>query len=146
VKSGTTDTSQNNSNVSATNQNSNTASTQTIPTAQPTQVPTKAPTHTPQWTTVQTFTGNGTKKTAVFNVGDDWKIIWSCNPSSFYGGQYNVIISVYNSDTTPLDYAAVNTMCQAGNTGDVTEEHQGGDVYLDVSSEGSWKIQVQVLK
>jgi hypothetical protein len=148
AKSGTADTSQNNSNVSTTNQNSNTASTQTVPTAQPTQVPTKAPTptHTPQWTTVQTFTGNGTKKTAVFNVGNDWKIIWSCNPSSSFGGQYNVIVDVNNADATPLDPGAVNTICKAGNTGDMTEEHQGGDVYLDVSSEGSWKILVQVLK
>lgn len=107
---------------------------------------TATPTHTPKWTTVQTFQGNGTKKTATFSVPDNWKIVWSCDPNSFDGSQFNVIVSVYNDDGTPLDYAAVNTMCSSSNTGDSTQEHQGGSVYLDIDSEGSWTVQVQVLK
>src|SRR5579859_1191525 len=103
-------------------------------------------THTPKWTTIQSFSGNGAKKTATFNVPDDWRIVWSCDPSSFYGSQYNVIVDVYNSDGSYLDPAAVNTICKTGNTGDNTEEHQGGDVYLDINSEGSWKIEIQALK
>lgn len=109
--------------------------------AQPTTAPTKAAV----WTTTHTFTGNGVKKTEVFHVGSDWKITWSCDPASFGGSQYNVIVMVYNSDGTLVD-GAVNTLCKSGNTGDMTEEHQGGDVYLDITSEGSWKIQVQELK
>jgi hypothetical protein len=118
----------------------------TAPKATNTPKPTATPTHVPKWTTVQTFTGNGVKKTGTFSVPNDWKIVWSCDPSSFYGGQYNVIVSVYDSSGNPVDYATVNTICKSGNTGDSTEEHQGGNVYLDVNSEGSWKIQVQVLK
>lgn len=115
-----------------------------VPTKPPTPQPTAKPTQAPKWTTTHTFTGSGIKKTSVFTVPDDWKITWSCTPSSFYGS-YNVIVAVYNSDGTMADIA-VNTMCKAGNTGDMTEEHQGGDVYLDVNSEGDWNIQVQELK
>ncbi|WIG61026.1 MAG: hypothetical protein OJF49_003774 [Ktedonobacterales bacterium] len=117
------------------------------PKATHTPAPTATATHTPKWTTVQTFNGNGTKKTGTFTVPDDWKLVWSCDPSSeSFTSQYNVIVSVYGSDGTPLDPVAVNTICKSGNTGDSTEEHQGGDVYLDINSEAAWKIQVQVLK
>lgn len=107
---------------------------------------TATPTHALKWTTIQSFSGNGAKKTATFSVPDHWRIVWACDPSSFYGGQYNVIVGVDNSDGTYLDPAAVNTICKSGNTKDNTEEHQGGDVYLDVTSEGAWTVQVQVLK
>ncbi len=117
-------------------------------TTQSTSAPgaTATPTHVLKWTTIQSFSGNGSKKTATFNAPDHWRIVWSCDPSSFYGGQYNVIVDVDNSDGTYLDPAAVNTICKSGNTSDNTEEHQGGDVYLDVNSEGAWTMQVQVLK
>ncbi len=117
----------------------------TNPTATQETQPTAAPTKAPTWTTVQTFTGNGNKKTAVFHVGNDWKIVWACDPASF-DGSYNVMVDVKNSDNTDLDMAAINTICKAGNTGDFTEEHQGGDVYLDINSEGAWKVQIQELK
>lgn len=109
-------------------------------------VPTDTPTPVPHFVTIQTFTGNGTKKTAIFHVGDDWKIVWFCDPSSFMGGSYNVQVDVVNSDGSDMDPAAVNTICQSGNTGDVTEEHQSGDVYLSVNSEAAWKIQIQNLQ
>jgi len=85
-------------------------------------------------------------KTAVFTVGNDWKIIWTCNPSSFYGGSYNLIVTVTGSDGSIVDPTAVNTLCKAGNTADSTEEHQGGSVYLDIESEGEWTVQIQELK
>lgn len=107
---------------------------------------TATPTHVPKWTTIQSFQGNGSKKTATFTVPDSWKIVWTCDPNSFDGIQFNVIVDVNGSDGTPIDPGAVNTICKPGNTGDSTEEHQGGDVYLDVNSEGAWTIQVQVLK
>jgi hypothetical protein len=122
-------------------------STQAAVTSTPTPVPpTPTPTHALKWVTTQTFSGNGTKKTSYFTVPNDWKLIWKCDPASFYGGQYNVIVGVIGSDGTPIDPTAVNTLCKTGNTGDSTEEHQGGKIYLDVTSEGSWTIQVQELK
>ena len=115
------------------------------PQATNTPAPTPTNTRVPTWTTIQTFSGNGIKKTSIFTAPDDWRIVWSCTPSSFYVGQYNVIVTVYNSDGSMADLA-VNTICKSGNTGDFTEEHTGGQVYLDVNSEGAWKIQVQQLK
>lgn len=109
--------------------------------------PTTAPTTAPQkWTTVQTFQGNGAVKTATFAAPDDWKIIWSCDPAQNVLGQYNVIVGVNNSDGTPVDPVAINTICKAGNTSGQTEERQGGNVYLDVQSEDAWTIKIQVLK
>jgi hypothetical protein len=118
-------------------------------TSQPTQAPTQpaitpTPTHTPTWITTHTFTGNGAKKTGFFTVPDNWKLVWKCNPSSSYGGEYNVQVFVYGSDNSLVDLA-VNTICKAGNTGDSTDEHQGGQIYLDVNSEAAWTIQIQEL-
>lgn len=106
----------------------------------------QAPSKPQTWQTTHTYTGNGAKKTETITVGGDWKIQWSCTPSSFMGNSYNVIISVYNSDGTPADYAAVNTMCKDGNTSGETEERTAGNIYLDVNSEGQWTISVLELK
>lgn len=108
--------------------------------------PTAAPTHVPTWTVVQTFQGNGSKKTSIFTMPDQWRIVWSCNPSSSYTGQYNLIVDVNASDGTPIDLGAINTICQTGNTHDQTDEYQGGDVYLDVNSEAAWTLQIEVLQ
>jgi hypothetical protein len=147
-QSNASNTAQNNSNSTAnTTQSGNTSQPTAAPTQAPTEVPTQAPTPTPipKWTTIQTFSGNGIKQTGTFTVGDDWKIFWSCDPSSFYGNQYNVQVYVYSSDGT-LGDIPVNTICKAGNISDSTEDHQGGSIYLEINSEGSWKIQVQELK
>lgn len=98
------------------------------------------------WQTVQTFTGNGSKKTATFTVGDKWRIVWSCDPSSFSGDQYNIIIEVDNDDGSALDVGAVSTMCKPSNTTGDSEERKGGAVYLDIISEADWTIQVQEFK
>jgi hypothetical protein len=112
----------------------------TQPTTQSTQSTAQA-----KWTTVQTITGNGYKKTAIFTAPNDWKIVWSCNPSSIFGGQYNLQVVVTGSDGSVLDIP-INTICKAGNTSGSTEEHKGGQVYLDIISEAAWTIQVQELK
>src|SRR2546421_1393197 len=118
--------------------------TATLDTAIPTDTP--APTQPPaKWTTTHTFTGNGIKKTAIFSVPDDWKILWSCNAQSFYGSQYNVQVYVYNSDGSLAD-VAINELCKPGNTSGETEEHQSGDNYLEVNSEAAWKVQIQEFK
>src|SRR5579884_1159119 len=94
------------------------------------------------FTTTHTFSGSGTKKTEIFNVGDDWKLQWTCDPSSFMGGQYNVQVYVYGSDGSMQD-VAINDICKDGNTSGETEEHSGGQIYLDVNSEGSWNLTIQ---
>ncbi len=114
------------------------------PTPAPTIKPT--PTHTPKWTTIQTFSGNGSKKTPAFTVPDNWQLVWSCDPSSSFGGSYNVIVAVVGTDGSQIDPTAVNTICQSGNKGDQTQEYQGGSVYLDVQSEGAWTIKVKALE
>jgi hypothetical protein len=119
--------------------------TTTISQPQATQAPTK-PQKPLTWTTTQSFSGNGSKKTGIFTASDDWKITWSCNPASSYGGSYNMIVGVYNGDATPADIGAINSTCQAGSIKGETEEHQGGSVYLDITSEGTWTITVQELK
>jgi hypothetical protein len=109
----------------------------------PTQKP--APTHALIWKTTHTFSGNGSKKTGTFTVGDDWRIAWSCNPSSFGGIAYNMIIIVDSPDGNMID-SGVNSMCKKGNSSDVAEIHTGGQVFLSVTSEGDWTIAVQELK
>ncbi|HEX6555814.1 MAG TPA: hypothetical protein VF026_23850 [Ktedonobacteraceae bacterium] len=127
-------------------QATNTVTATTQPTDTPAPTATPAPTQAPAtWKTTHSFTGSGIKKTAIFTAPDDWKITWSCDPSSFYGSQYNVQVYVYSSDSTPTD-VAINEICKNGNTSGETEEHQGGGVYLDINSEGSWKVQVQELQ
>ena len=121
-----------------------TTTTGTTPTAQATQAPTATPTHALKWTTTQTISGNGSKKTAIFTAPDDWKILWSC-----VGGDYGgyLAVTVYGSDNGYID-GAVNATCKTGSaptTGE-TEEHQGGQVYLDVNGTGDWSLQVQELK
>ena len=94
------------------------------------------------WKTTHTITGSGIKKTEVFTLAPTWKLLWTCNPASFSGGQYNMIVSVYDASNAPVD-VAINAICKAGTTGGQTEEHTGGAVYLDVNSEGDWTLQVQ---
>lgn len=116
--------------------------------SQPTLAPTPTPTATPRlavWTTTQTFSGNSTLKTAVFPVPDDWKLVWKCDPASF-SFPYNVIVDVVNISGSPFDPGAINTLCQAGNTSGQTEEHQSGQVYLDINSQAAWTVVIQVLK
>lgn len=106
-----------------------------------------APPAAPQtWTTTHTYSGSGQKKTETITVPNDWKIQWQCDPTSFSGMNYNVIIGVDNSDGTYADPVAINDMCKSGNTSGETEERKAGNVYLDVNSEGSWTITVQELK
>ena len=124
-----------------------TTTTGTTPTVQATQAPTAptaTPTHALKWTTTQTINGNGAKKTGIFTVPDDWKILWSCVGGD-YGGYLSV--TVYDSNAAYVD-GAVNSMCKAGNqatTGE-TEEHMSGSVYLDVNGTGDWQLQVQEMK
>lgn len=97
----------------------------------------------PNWAPRQTFIGSGNQKTPVFHVAANWKIVWSCTPSSFFSGQYNLLVRVNYADTAPLDVGAIHSICRVGNTSGTTDEHYGGDVYLTIYSVGSWTIQIQ---
>jgi hypothetical protein len=126
--------------------NANTTQTDGGTSVQPTTVPAN---NTGRWTTTHTFTGSGAKKTATFSIGDDWKIVYTCSGMNIGGttSDANFIVSVYNSDGTLVDPAAINTICKADKTtSDNTEEHQNGNVYLDVNAEGDWTIQIQEMK
>lgn len=116
-----------------------------LPTATPKPTPTPKPTRAPQWTTVDTFSGQTGRKTTLFTVPDSWRLVWTCDPSSNYDGEYNVMIDVKGSDGSDVDPGAVNTICKAGNTGDTTQEYQGGTVYLDITAD-AFTVQVQVLQ
>lgn len=127
----------------ATSQRSTQAANQ--PTSQPTQPPAQQ-----TWTTTRTFTGNGAKKTAIFTAPGDWKILYSCTYQNIDGVTADglLTVSVYGSDGSLVDPAAINATCKNGvakTTGE-TEEHQGGQVYLDINGTGDWTVQVQELK
>lgn len=111
--------------------------------------PTQAPTKPLAWTTIETFSGNGNQKTAVFAVNDNWRIAWSCTPdpqANSIGG-YDFYVSVDNSDTSLADWNALSGSCKPGSISTVTNEHQAGNVYLDVTSGGGpWTITVQEMK
>lgn len=131
------------SSANATTNTSANTTTQTQPTAKP--QPTTKPTQVPKWTTVQSFSGNGSKNTPTFSVGNNWKIVWTCDPNSFDGQSFNVIITPTGTDGVPTD-TGVNTTCSATNTHDETSVQSGGTIALDIISEGSWTIKVEELK
>ena len=124
--------------------------TSTIATTIATTVPTTAPTtkaSTPQsgqkWTTTHTFSGSSSKKTPFFTVPDDWKINWTCRGGEFSG---NLSVTVYGPNNSYVDLP-VNAECPAGKTvSDTTEEHQSGNIYLDISALSDWTLQIQELK
>lgn len=110
---------------------------------------TPTPTKQLKWTTTHTFTGNGTQKTPIFTVGNDWKILYTCTFQNISGVTADgaLVVSVYGSDNTVLDLA-INATCKNGvkKTTGSTEEHQGGSVYLSMDGTGDWTVQVQELK
>lgn len=107
---------------------------------------TPTPAHALKWTTIKTITGNSGEKTSVFTMPDDWKIVWSCDPKSFQGSHANLNVTVYGPPDGALVNVAVNAVCKPGKTSGSTEEHRGGQVFLVIGGNGSWKLQVQELK
>jgi hypothetical protein len=98
------------------------------------------------WQTTHTFTGTGAKKTETFAIADDWKITWTCQGTD--GIDAPLFVIVYNSDGTMADPSAVSTTCKADGpaTTDTSEEHQGGNVYLDINTGIAWTLTIQELK
>jgi hypothetical protein len=114
------------------------------------QQPATQPPKALKWTTVQTITGNGSKKTSIFTEPNDWKIVWSCSGQNINGVTADglLTVSIYNADGSIAEPGAVNATCKAGQTKTTgeTEEHQGGPVYLSIEGTGDWTAQIQELK
>lgn len=126
--------------------NHSSTQTATPPTTSDVPTTTSAPqaTHAPAtWKTVQSFTGNGNKETAVFSVPGTWRIVWTCAIDAGTGIAGVLYISVYSSDGSLVD-SAVSATCNKKITTDNTVEHQAGNVYLDVIAGIPWKAEVQV--
>jgi hypothetical protein len=107
------------------------------------------PMATPQtgiWTTVQTFEGNGTKKTGVFGASYHSRLKWECSVVGNNNNTYSLIANVDSLDGSSIDTVAINTICAPSNTSGAAEIQQGGLVYLSVLSEGPWVIEVQELQ
>ena len=104
------------------------------------------PPPSPKWMTTHKFAGNGSKKTAIFSVPDDWKILYTCTHQD-YGIEGVLGVVVYAADNTIVD-VAVNATCKPGVnlTKGETEEHQAGDIYLDIEGTGDWTVAIQELK
>ena len=105
--------------------------------------PPALPTSTP-WTTVHDFNGTGNEQTPTFSVPDNWRLIWTCDLAPFGGKQYSLIVNVSNADGSVLVPDAINKVCMPGHTTAITQEFPGGTVYLDITSEAAWTMEVQV--
>src|SRR5260221_5264624 len=132
--------------ASAGNAVNNLAATVTVGTSNNTSTQ-PASTGSGKWTTTHTFTGNGTQKTPVFTAPSDWKVLYTCANQQISGTSIDgaLSVTVYGTDNTPLD-VAVNAQCKTAKTTGETEEHQGGQVYLDMNGTGDWTVKVQELK
>jgi hypothetical protein len=116
--------------------------TQGSPAPTDTPVPTPAPL---KWTTTHTYTGNGSKTTGTFSVPDTWTITWTCDAANNYGVDGALSVAIYDSQNNPID--DLLETCKSGITSKgVSEEHQGGDVYLKIDGSIPWTVQVQELK
>lgn len=115
---------------------------QTTPIDQST--PISQPTAAPGWTILQTYAGSGPKKTDIVKVPNHWRIVWACyGMAGGYDGALSV--QVMGADNSYVDASAVDVNCKAGTTTtDFTEEHQGGQVYLNMIAAGDWTVEVQI--
>jgi hypothetical protein len=101
------------------------------------------------WTTIQTFKGNGKQRTPAFAVPNGWKIVGTCQGFTDGSGiNRSLVVAVYRSNGTIANLSAIDTTCKAGSKPTIvsTEEHYSGSIYLDVSATGAWTIQVQEMK
>ncbi|MFI1091083.1 hypothetical protein [Streptomyces sp. NPDC020917] len=78
--------------------------------------------------------GHGIKNTVRFTVHGDWDLRYTYNCSSF-GYQGNFIVTGMGGDFPDV---MVNEMGMKGS--DVTHQHDGGTIYLQVDSECNWTV------
>lgn len=99
--------------------------------------PTRA-THKPKPAakTVLTESGNGIKTTAKFHVSGDWDLHYTYDCAAF-GMQGNFVVTT-GGTSFPLPLA--NELGKKG--AEVTHQHDGGTLYLEIDSECSWTVKV----
>lgn len=123
---------------------------QTTTASQPTQASTTAPAtptpaHQAKWTTVESFSGSGSKKTAIFPVPSDWLIVWKCTGDTTYNVDGTLGITVNDSQNNYVD--SLSETCKVAGSSGSSEEHQAGSIYLSVDFVGtSWSVSIQVMK
>ena len=106
-----------------------------------------ADTYQGTWTTTHTFSGAGNKETETFFISEnEWKLVWSCNPSSDYIGEYNLIVKVYDADDVSMNKLAINEICKSGNIHGETILRRGGNIYVDIVATGQYSLKVQELE
>ncbi|MEE4544862.1 hypothetical protein V2S66_23210 [Streptomyces sp. V4-01] len=118
------------------------STTQAAAPADPTPAPSKAPAKAPAKPepalakTVLTESGHGIKTTAKFTVHGDWDLHYTYDCTSF-GFQGNFIVT---TGGTGFPDPLANEIGKKGT--DITHQHDGGTLYLDVNSECSWTVKV----
>ncbi len=117
-------------------------SAKTSTTTASTPLPTATPTPQRIWNTFLTVSGgNGTKNTQKFKVPADWQFTWSCKGvDGVDGGLYIVI---YNANGSLYNAGAQVTCLATKQVIGSAEEHQSGDVYLNINGNGPWTVTVQ---
>jgi len=113
----------------------------TIQVQAPTSTSTKIPTS--QWKTQQTLRSNGNEKTSAFTVPNHWQITWQC--TLVEKNDIDVLFAdLDKTNGSVADPGAINGICKNGNTTDWTQEYMAGTYILNVSSNTSWTIQIQI--
>jgi hypothetical protein len=106
------------------------------------------------WKTLYTFSGktnaNGDNFTLPSNADANlFKLDWGCTPQSGVGGSFALAVVLRSQYGAPLA-VPVQAQCRAGATGGSTYVHNlgwlsgGTQLYLDVSAQGSWWVDIQV--
>jgi hypothetical protein len=97
-----------------------------------------------QWVVTKTITGNGNKRTETFALGEQTRLTWKGDPSSSFGGQYNLIVEQDGADGTMQDLP-INTIVKSGNTSGETmlTGDAGSQVQLNITSEGAYTITIE---
>jgi len=100
-----------------------------------------ASTPPPQAAPAHTYSGDGSKTTETFSVSDTWTITWTCDATNNYGVDGAMYVAIYDSQNNLIDL--LSETCTSGATSKgVSQEHQGGDVYLKIDGSVPWTIKV----
>lgn len=97
------------------------------------------------WTKTHIYSGNGIYKTDTITLANEWRIEWACNVAEVPGGVASFQIAVYNPDGS-LATIALSTVCGGNNTSGLVDVHQGGTVYLLITSTAIWSFSIQELQ
>ncbi len=98
---------------------------------------------TVRWKTQQTLQGTGNEKTTTFTVPNYWQITWQCTlirKNDIDG----LFANLNKTNGTVADPEAINAICKNGNTTDWTQEYEAGTYNLNVFSNTSWTIRLQI--